>query len=87
MAGVVADSLKRSREAATLRPMPGVVGWWAFQSGLWEEDEEEEAEEERRDRGLGGRGDEVCERSLGPLREEGRVRERSDLRRNDFLRM
>ena len=34
-AGVVADSLKRSREAATFLPMPDEVGWGggAFQSG------------------------------------------------------
>ena len=49
--GVVADSLKRSSEAATLRPMPEEVeGGLGFQ-GEPLEDDEDDAEDERRDRG------------------------------------
>ena len=73
--GVVADSLKRSRDAATLRPMPEDCVGGAFHAGLLDEDEEE-AEEERRDRGLAGRG-EVWLRSAETVREEGRVNDRS----------
>lgn len=50
MVGVEADSLKRSRDAATLRPMPADVGGWGFHSGLLP-DEDDDADEDRRDRG------------------------------------
>lgn len=53
--GVVAVSLKRSREAATFRPMVDDEGRCVLRMGLGEEEveEEEEAEEDgRRDRGL-----------------------------------
>ena len=82
---MVADSLKRSREAATLRPMPEVEGWCAVQAGLLE-DEEDEAEEERRDRGLPARG-EVTVRSPGAVREEGKVRALSAFLWGAFLRI
>lgn len=85
-AGVETDSLKRSREAATLRPMPEVDGWWAFHVGLLEDEEEEEAEEERRDRGLPARG-EVRLGSAGGMREAGSVKALSDFRRGVFLRI
>ena len=67
--------MKRSRDAATLRPMPEDCVGGAFHAGLLDEDDEE-AEEERRDRGLAERG-EVWLRSAETVREEGRVKDRS----------
>ena len=50
--GVVTVSLKRSKEAATLRPMPvEEPGMGCVHLGGLLEEEEEEAEDERRDRG------------------------------------
>ena len=49
------------------------------------DEEDEEAEDERRDRGRAGRGG-VCARSALTVRDDGRVRERSEGRLGVFLR-
>ena len=84
--GVVAVSLKRSRDAATFLPMLADGFGGALRMGL-EEEEEEEGEEERRDRGRGTlEGDMVRTESAGCGLEEGKVSDRSNLRKESFMR-
>lgn len=49
--GVGIDSRKRSRDAATLRPMPALTGGGMREVGELGDDDEEDGEGERRDRG------------------------------------